>query len=682
LNSFSHAFDYSSAKYFSPQQKVLPRNQIKGKRKPGIKLKLTKVRGACGDQLVPFEGLWGYTQDLDYYPGTIFRFPLRTAEDSAGSTLWNSKKVLKAIEACRLLETYFDEARISLLFLRRIKSIDFKVQGDPNIGWSVTRLQSLHEDVDLFSKSVTCQFTKRQSFISPITGEDRWLVAVEDLVPEASLLQVHSRRAMKNVECGIAALISSTFDNRKFDINPPKAVESRIFNTLPLPFSSDLPVHIHATFLLSGDRQSIAIEEHGMNSREAEWNRHLLQEQLPKLYLSFLDYIAPQVRQRVFGFWPQQEAPRRSCAELLCASFWKELPQSSRRLFPKAQPILQVSHRRPPESLEFSQAVFDFLPKTQSEALAPLLLAMQVNLVRDVPRELARRLGTLPGVKSVTGPLLRALFKSEQSRTCLLREVAKTQQRPRILEVLFGLMIPLSTEQLPELDGCHILPLANGSIATLKYEDTNEGQSSHYSVVTEDELKLFEFASSLLVTSSVGNMFNRISESEKNFNLVKLKLSGAKKLLEIKPVVSTPDADEDKWLLKFWKYWNSSIDATLPAADINTVSAKIFKGTVNATPFYASPATFRTVPAVVEPDNGENKQLCEKIPGLWCFDNKFMPKALVESEKSLYSEASFSRFIRALRQLSVHNGIANFVKTHLSASDLKVSFSNIFIEYM
>ncbi|KFZ14806.1 hypothetical protein V501_03059, partial [Pseudogymnoascus sp. VKM F-4519 (FW-2642)] len=69
-----------SGKYLlilDPQQEVLPKNQIKGKRKPGVKLELSKLKGVCPDQLAPFEGLWKYTKDLDHYPGTIFRFPLR-----------------------------------------------------------------------------------------------------------------------------------------------------------------------------------------------------------------------------------------------------------------------------------------------------------------------------------------------------------------------------------------------------------------------------------------------------------------------------------------------------------------------------------------------------------------------------------------------------------------------------
>lgn len=640
----------------------------------GVKLELSRLRDACGDQLVPFEGLWGYTQSLDNYPGTIFRFPLRTTAASAGSALRSSKILLNESEVCRLMDTYFHEARISLLFLRRIQSIDFGIQSNSNSGWSVIRLQPLDEDVDLFSKPVICQFTKRSTFGNKMTGKDKWWVAIEDLLPEVDRLPESSRRVMKNVECGIAALISSTIDSHGSSIVPPKVIQSRMFNTLPLPISSDLPIHIHATFSLSGDRQSIAFDEYSTKYQGAGWNRYLLEEALPKLYLSFLDDIGPQVRQRVFSFWPQEEPPKRSCAELLSASFWLKLPHSSERLFPKAQPTLGVSQRRAPERLDIRQAVFDFLPRSQSEKLAPLLMAMDVNLVREIPNHILKHLKALSEVKSVTGPMLRTLFKSEKGRSCLLKEMA---QNLYILKVLYDLLIPVD-DKLHDLDGCHVLPLADGTLATLKFNDSNEGHSSKYFVVSKDELELFRFSSRHLVKLGTETMLEPILGSGK-FNLARLKLRDVKKLLEMKPVVLSPTPDENKWLSEFWKYWNTNIDSSLPSSNINTLNAEIFgatQSTPNEVQFYTSPPVFHELPAVVEPSIGEHQQLCDKIPGLWRFSPKFMPTLLAEKERSFYSEPSFYRFIRALRSLSGQAGIGAFLKTHLDAANLKVRFPN------
>lgn len=656
---------------FSPQQEVLPWNTKKGKRKSGVRLELSKLREACSDQLASFEGLWGFTQALDYYPGTIFRFPFRQATSCTESALRKSKKVLNEIEAHRLLELYFDEARVSLLFLRRIKSIDFSVHGDPDSGWSVTRLESVDEDDDLFSKSVICQYTMKALSETPIRGKDKWWVAIEDLTPEVDQTPEISRRALKNVECGMAALISSTPDSHNPKATVPKVIQSRMFSTLPLPISSDLLVHVHATFLLSGDRKSLAIDEQGIHTQEAKWNRRLLQEHLPNLYLSFLENIGPQVRQRVFSFWPQEGPPKRSPAELLCCSFWQKLPQSSQRLFPKANPVL--GQRRPPEQLDITQAVFDFLPQKQSEALAPLLMAMQVNLVHKIPKEVSRRLMTVPGTKSITGPMLRALFKSEQGRTCLLRVIANDATHEHILEALFDLMIPtVGNDQLNDLDGCHILPLHDGTLATLQFDDTKKVPNLQYFVASEDELKLFGFASSHLVKSNVKLMLEPVLGSGK-FNLARLKLGDIKKLLELKPAVAAPRENEDKWLEEFWKYWNGNVESSLPESKIDDLGANIFRAALDGAPVYATPAKFQSLSAVVEPLMGDHKNLCDSFPELWRFDVKFMSKTLRNNEMSFNNGASFSRFIRSLRKLSGQNGIGSYVKSHLSADGLKVS---------
>jgi len=637
---------------------------MKGIRKSGVKLELSKLRAVCGDQLAPFEGLWSYTQDVDYYPGTIFRFPLRNSPSSA---LRTSKRDLNSGEVRRLMDTYFHEARISLLFLRRIKSIDFRIYGDPDSGWSVTRQKPVDEDAKAFSELVVCQFTKRVDLGNQITGKDRWWVAIEDVIPPADSLPDSSRRVMKNVECGLAALISTAFGNHDSNIIPPKALQSIMFNTLPLPISSDLPVHIHATFSLSGDRQSIAVDEYGIQSHGSKWNRYLLQEALPMLYLSFLDDIQTQVRQRVFSFWPQEEPPKRSPAELLCASFWKKLPQSSQRLFPKAQPTAVISQRRAAERFDISQAVFDFLYKSHSNILAPLLMAMDVNLVREIPAKIAKHLKEVPEVKSVSGPMLRLLLKSEKSRDCLLKEMAKN---PGILDVLLLELIPADAE-LKDLDGCPLLLLADGTLATLKFSDTSGAQSSKYYVATDNELKLFKFASNYLVNSSTGMKLGRILQSGK-FNLAQLKLCDVRKLLEMKPAVSTPSADADKWLTEFWKFWNSNIDSSLPSSNIDTLNIEILGASRDGVQIYATPVAFHTLPAVVEPSAREHQQLCNNIPGIYRFNTKFMPKSLMDKEKSFSSEDSFYRLIRALRILSSQTGVGAFVKTHLDVTNLKV----------
>ena len=656
--------------YYSPRQEVLPKNQIKGKRKPGVKLQLSKLREACGDQLAPFEGLWGYERELDNYPGTIFRFPLRTAK--AKSFLKTNNKNLSSSEARQLMDGYFHEARVSLLFLRRIKSIDFSIHGHPDSGWSITReLQAGCEDWRTLSEPVTCSFVKNAGHGAQISGKDEWWVSIDDLHPPADRFPKISGRAMKNVECGFAALLSSTSDNDDKSYVPPELIRPSIFNTLLLPIASDLPVHVHATFLLSGDRQSISVDEDGSESHGAEWNRWLLQEALPNSYLTLLEDVGQKVGQDVFGFWPQVEPPKRSCAELLCTAFWDQLPTSSQRLFPKAQLTAGVPRRRKAHLFDISRAMFDFLEKTPSEVLAPLLLSLGVNLVHQIPAGIAEHLRPLSEDKSVTGPMLRQLLKSERAGACLLKEMA---ENPRIWGVLLDQLLPTDAD-LKDLDGCHLLPLADDSLAPLKFVDTEDVQSSCYYVASESGLKLFEFAAGSLITSKNGLKLGPILDSKK-FNVAHLGLCHVKTLLGLRPtpVVSTPTLDTDKWLIEFWKFWN---DNTSTSPEIDSWDVEVFQATLNGTKRYATPTEFQQLPAVIEPSIREHQELCDKIPGLYRFDPKFMPKSLITSRSSFYSPASFSGFIQALHTLAKDSGIGPFVQTHLGVSHLEVSYPSL-----
>jgi sacsin len=567
------------------------------------------------------------------------------------------------------MDEYFNEARISLLFLRRIKSIDFRIHEETNFSWSVIRKRPLDEDAKSFSELLICSFAKTVEASTLITGKDHWWVAIEDLLPHAGRLPHSMRRVMKNIECGIAALISSKSDTNR-GIIAPEAIQSRMFSTLPLPMSSELPIHIHATFSLSGDRQSISIAEDGPEAHGSEWNRYLLEDALPNLYLAFLDDIGTQVRQRVFSFWPPGQTPKGSVSELLCTSFWKKLPQSSRRLFPKAEPNTGLPQRRAAELFDINQAVFDFLPQNHSEVLTPLLMSLEVKLVRNIPAEVAKNLKTFPEVKSVTGQLLRRLLKSEGAKTYLLKEIGKN---PQILEVLFSRVISAGTD-LEDLDGCHLLPLAGGGLATLKYVNASMATSpTSYYVVSEKELQLFQFASRYLVLSTTARKLESVINSAK-FNVGKLQLYDLRKLLELKPSSLTPNPEGDKWLGEFWEFWNKHTDSSLPWLTVDDLNIPIFRARRSGVDSYATPVQFHEYPAVVEPSVIQHQKLCDKTPGLYQFDPKFMPTSLRDSEVSLSKNVSFCKFVRAMRKLAGPTWTKNFVEAHLDIAQVKVLF--------
>lgn len=655
-----------SGKYLvilDPQREFLPRNQRSGQRKPGMRIKLSDLKDACIGQLAPFQGLWNYTQDLDNYPGTIFRFPLR--KKGSKSIMGKNTKYFSKGGIFEMVESYFNEARISLLFLRRIRSISFNVHGQPTL-WSVTRSDPVDVYEKSFSEAVVCSFLKRTNNTTQITGEEKWWVIIEDLTDlNSKLLPDTSRRVMKNVECGIAGLISSRIKGPNSEVSLLPPPQLKMFNTLPLPLSSDLPVHIHATFSLSGDRQSIAIDAEDMKSKGSKWNRYLLQERLPELYLAFLAGVGNRFHERVFDYWPQTQPPKRSCAELLCAGLWKELRNSPERIFPRALPSQELSRRHRPQLFSIKEAVFDLLEKDQSDRLAPLLQCLETRLVRCVPDELANHLLTMTDLNLVDGRMLRQHLKSENGAKCLKEHIKKDNS---VMDVLLPLLMPPDAD-IQDLDGCHILPIVDGTLGTLRLVYPNLDSQLAYLVATIDETEIFDFASKHLVPRAISTKLGSVLKSEK-FNLEPLKLRHVVKLLELRQDITHPDQKVDSWLEGFWTYWNNSSDSILQYYDLDS---RIFRATRDGVANYYTPKDFARLPAVVKPGLKEHQQLCESFPGLFIFDNKLMPKSLSQLETSLTDVDSFSRFVQALKVLAGgQSGIESFVRSRVDPTKLQV----------
>jgi sacsin len=291
-----------------------------------------------------------------------------------------------------------------------------------------------------------------------------------------------------------------------------------------------------------------------------------------------------------------------------------------------------------------------------------------VNLVRNIPKYIASQLKKLPEINSVTGQLLRKLFKSEKSR---LRLQEGRSRNPRILDHLLDQLIPIG-DDLRELDGCHIIPLADGTMGTLKLLST----PPFYYFASQNEQKLFDFASGLLVSPDFAKRFEKILSCEK-FNVETLRPRHVCKLLERRTAPRDANPERDEWLAKFWDYWNKSLEdiASSSKIDIDDLPG-IFRAIVNNTGLYLKPRYLHSSPAVVEPSIAEHQRLCGKFPGLWRFNNKFMPKPLRESESSFSKCASFCRFIRALKALASKDRekLGGFVKKRLAIEDLKVLY--------
>jgi sacsin len=478
----------------SPQQLRLPMNYRIGRRKAGVKIKISKLRRDFPDQLAPFNELWGFYCDLDRYNGTIFRFALRKegSQSELLETIINSFSTAKST-----FQDAFETARLSLLFLKRIRKIDFRIRRK-SLEWEV-RMEKA-ENIT-FSDCLLIRLTKASPIASVLSWTDKWWRVIEDLRDAPDGLQYRHKRTMKHKECGIAALISS--EPSEAGSLRPKEVSPRFFNCLPLRFPSRLPVHVHATFLLSGDRQSISIEATARDSG-SDWNKWILESAIPQLYLSFLEDVGRKIGTKVFSFFPTQTSTGNNLSDLVGSSFWSLVPTSHHRLYPVVEGHGQ---RRAPQLVEFQEATFN-LDTSLSKDLIAVLPFLFKNLVQPT-NSLRSCMNRLPKIRVVNASLVRRALQSKEAAGHLMDSL---KRESHLLKSLLHYVTPISDADLDELKNCRILPVVNGPLGRLV--SRSQSSQSTYFLVDVAERKLFSFAAGVLISDEIDTEFmNKIKRA-------------------------------------------------------------------------------------------------------------------------------------------------------------------------
>ena len=626
------------------------------RRKPGVKIKLSKLKRDSQDQLAPFIDLWGYTSDLDHYNGTIFRFPLRK-EGSQSELLETSIHPFST--ARTTFQNAFETARLSLLFLRNIRKTDFHIYGK-SLEWEVRAEKT---DRVAFSDWLPIQVRKASSNAGILSWTDKWWRTIEDLRNTPNNLPYRHKRTMKQIECGIASLVSSEFSGA----TPlrPKEPARRFFNCLPLAFQSNLPVHIHATFLLSGDRQNISVEETAVDAG-SDWNRWILEKAIPQHYLSFLEDVGRKVGTKVFSFFPDKSPTGNVLCDLVRSSFWSLLPASHHRLYPVIEEVSAGNlvgmqkeghrQRRAPQLVEFKEAMFDLLSTSMSKDLMVVLPFLFKNVVR--PTGLLRDgMRQLPGIHIITPSLIRRALQSKESVGHLINSI---KRQDRLLKSLLRYVTPLGDSDFNELHNCGILPLADGTLGTLMAR-SQSSQSTYFSV-SVDERKLFSFAAGVLVSDQIDAEFTDKIKSSERFNVYSLNEGHIGKLLSMKTDWPTiPDHGYKEWLVQFWKYMNESCqvavasgpsDLTNTYLNIQLQQFPLHAARSGTKSQYVNFKSFPNLPAVVESESSDERKLCLALTGLHLVDVKTVPARLRVAEESLSRPASLCRLLKAMSLLA------------------------------
>lgn len=653
-----------------PLRKKLPYNMRTLKRKPGVKVKFADLQKNCPNHLLPFRGLWGFDNSSKIYNGTIFRFPFRP--HGHVSELSETQQSPTEHDTIRLFESLLDDARLSLMFLRNITSVEFQVRNDESSGWTISRGMWPAEDSFAGFADVVVHARKQ----SPEPTIARYWRAFYDIQDAPDHIPNKQKRRQKYMECGLAALVTLFPSQTSQDIQS----RCRFFNCMPLKFESNLPVHVHATFRLSGDRQNIAIED---TAKEAgsEHNTWMLSEEVPNLYLKFLEALARENRDiyRFFPLEPPAGSPKDVLSSLVRDSFWRKLASSPQRVFPvEEKPVAledsnklyprKAFRRRAPENIDSANANFCLLSVPAD--VQPLLAVCFDNLVCPPPRIKTQLLRSTQ-YKQVALSSIRLALSSTAAKTFVAKTYSGLGARKRLARLLqFILPGDMTNEHVAELDHSTVMPLCNGELGTISVNSGEKMPPMSYLVWKEkyspEARELFAFANQQFIdTSGIEAIADRLMQVN-SLNIKLFSLTSVPMILSHMNKWDIVSLTADDWLSRFWQFIQRpalAVILSIPSASETSKEQVLDLASIARYPLlllHDGDRTHRlatldelpTLPAVFASDRPDEQAFLISLHRLFVVDSKTTPTKYATGECNLSCVEAMVRLLKSLAKIS------------------------------
>lgn len=298
---------------------------IKDKSKPGLRIPISKIVKKFRKQFKPYDKIFhcDFTEE-DEYEGTLFRLPLRTANQASADPNGISTKQYNREEVISVVKKFMDSAGNLLLFTQNVKKIELHFlnqtdEPDQNkILYSVEKSQC----ENIFDQMKAAAFKGEEEFsltfqfdvkiqLNPnlpiildskfknLTGSSsRWIVSWAAL------------QMPKDLQGPL--LVASTAMPLNFSLGTSEQQNVRygFFNTghvfcfLPLPQESQMKVHLNGSFAVEQSRKSIVAPTLSENKETAQHNYSLISNVLSKAYLSMLENVKLSSSAKYHTLWP------------------------------------------------------------------------------------------------------------------------------------------------------------------------------------------------------------------------------------------------------------------------------------------------------------------------------------------------------------------------------------------
>ncbi|KAG0328427.1 hypothetical protein BG000_000486 [Podila horticola] len=465
---------------FDPKHAYLPkRHTMNGMASDGavrIDFISSQLAQMFPGQVAPYQGRFGC--DLTkHFHGTLFRLPLRRTtfaqnQDSCGfGEVWDAARV-KA-----LVDQWAEDAKISMLFLKRIKTINIINESDK---WTVVKESEPARGMSEYAGTESSFCKVRIRTYGPgdqSSANSAWLVGIDNTYPTTnSPIHDIAQDGRWIPHRGIAMPLEQLKGAES------TAFEGKIFSYLPTPITTDLPFHVHGDFALISNRNGL-VTSPAQNSHATSWNEYMLSTLLPPLIVQTMSRLlrfkfdcldTRQSRQvkdgafhailgAYFKLWPL-----RSTGDMtsMVQQFW-ELAHTS-PIFPirlrqeTNAPVVQGFTGKD-VCFPMRKIPLDVLPKIEQ-----LLRESDVPLCECIHAVSSSALYHWSKVSlamtQIDASLLRNVLRRNND---FMLKIRSQDGRDWLLELLLGVLLDKEQQGIDHLNGLALLPLENDTWVSL-----------------------------------------------------------------------------------------------------------------------------------------------------------------------------------------------------------------------
>ncbi|GJJ71849.1 sacsin [Entomortierella parvispora] len=470
--------------FFDPHRAYLPKSRTsKGLvAEGGVRVDFRKLKGPTyADQMAPYKGLFGCDME-SHFKGTIFRFPLRTAnrpvlpktESSLGESAWTIGRI------GNIMSDWHQDVKIAMLFLKNMKTIEFQGGSGPCIVTKsdITRGTAL-ESVNARSPlgTATASLVRIQSNLGGEirSGLHNWLVFQESQFP---------------ISCP-ASVVNLAKVNRwtphrgtAFPLRRPEQsgesfkeqMQGRLFIHLPTPTRTDTKFHLHGEFALSSNRKGLAGGSVSTGDPRALWNEAMRKTLMPlhlvkafAVLLEFTIAVSPKntthdletVQAQYFPYLPALGTLEKE-AILEESEFWKHTYNHS--VFPCRGAGYQLVAKTAQESF-FMDAQFLALSQEVQQKVVQLLVSSGKYICRCPPTTLKKiKKASTSQHREVTAALVRNCLSGRPN--FLPTVITSAEGRSGLLEYILEDILNSDIDIYPSISNLAIIPLLNGEWKT------------------------------------------------------------------------------------------------------------------------------------------------------------------------------------------------------------------------